>query len=111
VHYTDFSLSGGYGYNWVFAPQWLFAASLSVAVAYKQATGDLRRETSLFRDFSFRNLNLDGVGRFGVVWNNGRWYAGTSAIFHTYNYKKSQFSTNSTFGNLNIYVGINFGNR
>ena len=88
-----------------------FAASLSVAVAYKQATGDLRRETSLFRDFSFRNLNLDGVGRFGVVWNNGRWYAGTSAIFHTYNYKKSQFSTNSTFGNLNIYVGINFGNR
>ena len=111
VHYSDYSLSGGYGYNWVFAPQWLFAASLSVAVGYKHTTGDLRRESSLFRDFSFRNFNLDGVGRFGIVWNNGRWYAGASAIFHTYNYEKSQFSTNSTFGNLNFYVGVNFGDR
>lgn len=111
IHYTDFSLSGGYGYNWVFAPKWLFAASLSVAVGYKKSTGDLQRESSLLRDFSFRNFNLDGVGRVGIVWNNSRWYAGASAIFHTYNYEKSQFSTNTTFGNLNIYVGFNFGDR
>jgi hypothetical protein len=47
----------------------------------------------------------------GIVWNNTRWYAGTSAVFHTYNYSKSQFSTNNMFGNVNFYVGFNFGKR
>ena len=46
-----------------------------------------------------------------MVWNNTRWYAGWSAILHSYNYKKSQFSTNSFFGSLNFYVGLNFGDR
>lgn len=63
------------------------------------------------RDFDFKNFNLDGVGRFGLVYNNMRWYAGTSAVFHTYNYQKEKFSTNTLFGNWNIYVGFNFGKR
>ena len=46
-----------------------------------------------------------------MVWNNTKWFAGMSAIFHTYNYKKDQFSTNTTFGNVNVYVGFNFGKR
>ena len=64
-----------------------------------------------FRDFSFRNFNLDGVGRFGFVWNNTKWYVGANAIFHAYNYHKSQFSTNNFFGSVNIYAGMNFGKR
>ena len=64
-----------------------------------------------FHDFSFNNFNLDGIGRFGIVWNNTKWYAGASAVIHTYNYKKEQFSTNSSFGSLNIYVGVNFGRK
>ena len=55
------------------------------------------------------SFNIDGVGRFGVVWNNMRWYAGANAIVHTYNYKKPEFSTNNMFGSINIYVGVNFG--
>lgn len=111
VKYTDFSISGGYAYNWVFANNWLFAASLSLAVSYKRATGDLQKEQSLLRDFSFNNLSLDGVGRFGLVWNNTKWYGGASAILHTYNYRKPQFRTNNFFGNVNIYFGLNFGKK
>ena len=48
---------------------------------------------------------------FGIVWNNTKWYAGASTVIHTYNYKKEQFSTNSSFGSLNIYVGVNFGRK
>jgi hypothetical protein len=59
--------------------------------------------------FSFSNLNIDGIGRFGLVYNNMRWYAGTSMIIHTYNFRRSHFYTNNTFGSLNIYVGCNFG--
>ena len=111
VKYTDVSLSGGYAYNWVFAHNWLLAGSLSMALAYKRSTGDTDHRHFSLREFTFSNFNLDGIGRFGLVWNNARWYAGASAIFHTYNYRRSRFSTNNIFGNVNVYFGMNFGRK
>lgn len=112
VKYTDINISGGYAYNWVFARNWLLAASLSAALSYKQSTGEREKsEHFSFRDFRNLGFNLDGVGRFGVVWNNTRWYAGFSAIVHSYNYHKTQFSANNTFGSLNLYFGWNFAKR
>jgi hypothetical protein len=109
VKYKNISVSGGYAYNWVFARNWLAAASLSLSLAYKESEGDLwKSQTSRFRDFSFSNITFDSTGRFGIVWNNTRWFAGMSAIIHSYNYRKTQFSTNNSFGSLNFYVGMNF---
>ncbi|MBO4314357.1 MAG: DUF4421 domain-containing protein [Prevotella sp.] len=108
VSYTDISASAGWAYNWVFAKDWLAAASLSAALGFKRSTGDKNYQRFSLRDFSFNNLNIDGIGRFGLVWNNTKYYAGMSLIMHTYNYSKSQFSTNSTFGSLNFYTGFNF---
>ena len=108
VKYIDFSLSGGYAYNWAFARNWLLGGSIQAAVAHKRCTGEMSDSKS--SGFSFRNLNIDGIGRFALVYNNMKWYAGTSVIFHTYNYyHKSRFSTNNTFGSMNVYVGLNFG--
>lgn len=101
ISYTDFSLSGGYAYNWVFAHNWLFDVSMQLALGYKQLTGTANKNSrDFFRNFDFKNLMIDGVGRTGIVWNNMRWYAGASAVFHTYNYRRSKFSANSTFGNV-----------
>lgn len=111
VKYTDVSLSGGYAYNWVFSRNWLLAGSLSLALAYKRTVGDTDKDHFSFRDFSFKNFNVDGIGRFGLVWNNTIWYAGASCIVHSYYYHKSRFSTNNTFGSLNVYVGFNFGKK
>jgi len=111
IRYTDISLSGGYAYNYVFSKNWLLAISLSLAIGYKHSSGDLQHNGFRFRDFSFSNISLDGVGRFGIVWNNDKWYAGSSAILHSYNYNKPQFSTSNLFGSINIYVGFNFGRR
>lgn len=110
ITYTDVSLSCGYGYNWVFSKNWLFASSLSLALAYKRSVGETRRDlfAITLRDFSFENFNIDGIGRFGIVWNRGRWFAGASVIAHSYNYKKKNFYTNNSFGNLDIYAGFNF---
>ena len=110
VDYTDFSMSGGYAYNWVFARNWLFDISLQMAVAYKHSKSDAsKQKRGVFREFSFSNFNLDGITRIGIVWNTMRWYAGANAIFHAYNYRKSQFKTNNVFGNVNFYFGYNFG--
>lgn len=111
IHYTDIALSGGYAYNWAFAHNWLLAGSLSLAVGYKRTLGDVSAEKQTFRDFFLNSFNIDGVGRFGLVWNNMRWYAGSSIILHTYNFRRNKFSTNNMFGSLNIYVGFNFGKR
>lgn len=112
VKYRYTSISGGYAYNWVFARNWLAAASLSLSLGYMESVGDLwRNQKDRLHDFSFSNITFDGTGRFGIVWNNTRWFAGMSAIIHSYNYKKSQFSTNSKFGSLNFYVGLNFNRK
>lgn len=108
MKYVDVSLSGGYAYNWVFAKNWLLGGSVQIAVAHKRSTSETSASKS--RGFSFQNLNVDGIGRLALVYNNMKWYAGYSMILHTYNYyQKSYFSTNNTFGSSHIYVGINFG--
>ncbi len=114
--YYDFSISCGYAYNWVIARNWLLCVSGQVALAYKQSKGEsyereLKDNQSLkvLRDFSLTKINPSAVGRLGVVYNAMRWYAGFSAIIRSNYYLESQFSTNNTFGSMNIYVGYNFG--
>ena len=112
VKYYDINASVGYAYNWVFARNWLLGASLSLALAYKKThTVSDEKQGFAIRNFSFSNFNLDGIGRFGLVYNNTRWYAGTSAIIRAYNYRKDRFAANNIFGSLNVYVGYNFGAR
>ncbi len=111
VKYSDYSATVGYAYNWVFAKNWLFNASLSMGLAYNLSSSDNKNEKFQLTNFNFKNFNFDGVGRFSIVWNNTKWYAGANSIIHTYNYKKDHFSTNNSFGSLNIYVGVNFGRK
>lgn len=103
--YHDINLSAGYAYNWVFAKNWLLGSSLQAALAYKYSSGDV---IGGLGDFTFRDVNIDLIGRFGLVYNCMRWYAGSSVILHSNNYHKPRFSTNNTFGSWNIYVGYNF---
>lgn len=107
LRYYNINISGGYAYNFVFAKNWLFCASGSLALAYKHSEGDVRNV--LGGDFDFDNVNIDAIGRFGLVYNNTKTYAGASLIVNTSNYHNSRFSANEVFGSLNIYIGYNFG--
>lgn len=109
--YSDYFISGGYTYNWAFAHNWIFASSLSVGLGYKNTIGNFFIKDGMVNGFNLKNFDIDAIGRFGIVWNNTKWYAGTSAIFHSYKYNKNQFSTNTLFGYLNLYVGFNFGKK
>lgn len=105
IKYSDFMISGGYAYNWVFAKNWLFCASAQLALCYKSSYGEIADEK---KGFSFDKVNLDGIGRFGMVYNNTRWYAGWSAILRTNNYRTSRFTASNVFGSFNAYIGYNF---
>ncbi len=111
VTYTDYSISGGYAYNWVIAPRLLLDISVQGALAYKRSTGTGDQGTDNNNDFDFRNFNVDGIVRMGLVYNNNKWFAGANAIMHAYNYHRKQFSAATIFGNINVYIGFNFGRR
>ena len=105
IKYSDYMISGGYAYNWVFAKNWLFCASGQLALCYKSSYGKIAGEK---KGFSFDKVNLDGIARFGLVYNNTRWYAGCSAILRTNHYHTAQFTANNIFGSFNAYIGYNF---
>lgn len=111
VSYDAYSISGGYAYNWVFARNWLLSTGLSVALAYNQSSGDADRKflDFKFQNFSFKNFNIDNILRIALVWNNTKWFGGLSGVLHSFNYSKSTFRTNNSFGTISLYFGMNFG--
>lgn len=107
IEYYDISLSVGYAYTWVLRRNLCFCASGQAAVAYKSSYGDTAEGND--QGFSFGKVNLDGIGRFSLVYNNTRWYTGLSAIMRTNNYRTERFTANNIFGSINAFVGYNFG--
>ena len=64
--------------------------------------------TVTVKDFKINNFTFDGTLRLGLVWNNAKWFAGASAIYHTYHYHQDKLRADNIFGQLNVYVGYNF---
>lgn len=117
LRYDDYQINFGYSYNWVFSRNWLLCLSLSPGLAYnvtsynKLSPTEEENRSSNFLDFRLDKLNVDLTGRFGLVWNNTKYFAGCSFIVHTFDYKSSAFKLSNSFGSLNFYVGFNFDRR
>ena len=109
VKYYNINASVGYAYNWVFARNCLFCASGSVALAYKKSRGETANDDK--GGFDVNNFNVDAIARFGLVYNNTRWYAGANAIVRTYRYKQDRFVANNVLGEVCLFIGYNFGLR
>jgi hypothetical protein len=110
MSYRSIPLSVGYGYNWVFAKNWLFGAQMLGSLSYMWSRGDSYNASlkNMVKDFKISNFTFDGTLRLGLVWNNAKWFAGASAIYHTYHYHQDKLRADNIFGQLNIYVGYNF---
>ena len=105
IKYTNANISFGYAYNWVFARNCLACLSLTPAIAYKAS--DVDAETQEGRAW-YSKFNLDFLLRAGVVYNNGKYFVGTSFVGKNYNYHRNNFSLDNGFGTLQVYVGFNF---
>lgn len=105
IEYNDFSLSAGYAYTWVVLKNLIFCASGQAALAYKTSLGEMADEQE---GFSFGKVNVDGIGRFALVYNDTKWYAGLNAIVRSNNYHTSRFTSNNIYGSINAFVGYNF---
>ena len=105
IKYTNANISFGYAYNWVFARNGLACLSLTPAIAYKAS--DVDAETQEGKAW-YSKFNLDFLLRAGVVYNNGKYFVGTSFVGKNYNYHRNNFSLDNGFGTLQVYVGFNF---
>jgi len=111
ISYRYLSLQGGYGYNWVFAKNWLFNASLTLALGYVHylkvnINGDDYLDKLNLT--TFNKLKVDGTVRFGLVWNNSVIYAGMATILHGYTFDIKTIQLLYGYGTANVYVGYNF---
>ena len=105
IKYTNANVSFGYAYNWVFARNCLACLSLTPAIAYKAS--DVDAEANEGRTW-YGKLNLDFLLRAGIVYNNGKYFVGSSFVGKNYNYHRNNFSLDNGFGTLQVYVGFNF---
>ncbi len=127
LNYNDYSLTGGYAYNWVPAPKWCVGIVLTPMVGYKRASmqtlalhesitasttdGDPEKVELIPMRKSYINegtINVGGTGRIGVIYNTGRWFAGLFGIGHMYRYNHKGFRFINTFGTINLCGGFYF---
>ncbi len=106
--YSDYSINVGYGYNWVFAKNWVSNLSLLPAIAYKKSKID---DTPNTDNHWIKDINFDLITRAAVVYNTNKYFVGASLVMHTYDYRKRNFSLTNTFGTVRVYAGFNFWKR
>ncbi|MBO4905579.1 MAG: DUF4421 domain-containing protein [Bacteroidaceae bacterium] len=119
IKYTDYSVNFGYAYNFVFRRDWCLGISVLPALSYKWFStqtvvvqNDAEQELSVSRFEKFfrqrGDINIGGTARAGLIFNNGRWFAGAFAVLHDYNYKRSDIHFSNFFGTINACVGVYF---
>lgn len=105
VNYINLNINFGYSYNWAFAKNFLANVSVSPAIGYKNTS--LKSSINNSKEF-FSSINVDVITRLALVYNNGKYYAGTSFVRHTYSYTKPPLSILNGFGYIKVYAGFNF---
>ena len=108
IKYSDYSLGFGYGYNWVFAKNWVSNLSLLPGIGFKKSKID---DNDFKDEHWIKDINFNLITRAGVVYNNSKYFAGASLVMHTYDYRKPNLSVTNSFGTLRIYAGFNFWKR
>ncbi|MBO5703385.1 MAG: DUF4421 domain-containing protein [Bacteroidaceae bacterium] len=109
IKYYNIGVSFGYAYNWVPCKNLLLNISLMPALGYKKTIGEPWDKEVLINDV--RSLNIDFTGRAALVWNNSKYFAGTSFVTYGYGYKKASFNFRNFISYLNFYVGFNFNRK
>ena len=100
VETRNYAVRVGYGYNWVFAPNWVLAVSESPIVGLRRG-----HVNTTYRKTSFSLYNrLKGA----VVWNHNHWFVGMTVNYDLaiVNEKKTTYAGSTI--NTQLSVGYRF---
>ncbi len=104
VSYRDYSISFGYGYNWAFRKNCIWAVSVLPAIGYRQS--DITKSDE--KKDILRSISTDVVFRTSVFWNNTKYFTGLVLDVHTYAYREKKFSLTNNYGTVKFIMGLNF---
>lgn len=108
--YRKLNARVGYGYNWVFAPNWVFNVTLYPELSLKwskittYSLDDLQKQQSVYSG----DWNLDFMGRSSLQWNDGKWYAGIYGDFTSFHYKKPEVNMSQLYAEVKLCLGMYF---
>lgn len=108
VAYATTSLYVGYGYNWVVGQNLLVNLTLNPAIAYKRSSADAESSLGTPTTRKQHQWGVDFLGRAGLVYNNGRYFIGSSFVTKVFNYRRNSFFLSNSLGTLQVYAGFNF---
>ena len=111
----EFSVTAGYGYNWVFAKNFLAAGELTGSIGYLinhvNSWKKNEEDKSIMwnvEDFAKKNLAFNGNLRFAVLYNNGPWFTGIQGVMFYYQHGNAEMVNRNLLTTLYAYVGYNF---
>lgn len=104
VSYYDYAVSVGYGYNWAFRKNCIWAVSVLPSIGYRQSN---ITEQDLGHSI-LRRVSTDVFFRTSLFWNNTKYFSGLVVDVHTYAYRQHKFSLTNSYGTVKFIVGFNF---
>lgn len=104
ISYKDYAISFGYGYNWVFKKNCLFAISLLPSIGYRVSDIEIYDKSNSV----LKNMSTDIITRMSLFWNDTRCFTGLLFELHTYSYREKKFALTNSYGSLKFVVGLNF---
>ena len=72
IKYSDYSLGFGYGYNWVFAKNWVSNLSLLPGIGYKKSKID---DNDFKDEHWIKDINFNLITRAAIVYNDSKYFA------------------------------------
>jgi len=100
-HYNNYCIMAGYGYNLVFAKNWVFNATALPSVGIGNTFAD---------DYKGRQkmFSLNIIGKMGLVWNIDDFFLGLSAKIDGSWYNSRDLNLFNSIENLSANVGVRF---
>ncbi|MGN0228395.1 MAG: DUF4421 domain-containing protein [Muribaculaceae bacterium] len=99
--YDDYCFLLGYGYNWVFKPNWLFNVSMLPSVGFKHCFADnIDGYGNIF------SLNIKG--KLGLVYNHKRFFYGLGLRFDGHWYRSKHYGFFNSIEILTLTAGFRF---
>ena len=99
--YKDICLLLGYGYTWVFKPNWLFNISVLPSIGYKHC---FRDNIDGYDDIFSINLK----GKMGLVYNHKKFFYGMSLKLDGHWYKSNNYSFFNSVESMSLIFGYRF---
>ncbi|MBR4275419.1 MAG: DUF4421 domain-containing protein [Prevotella sp.] len=112
----EISLSGGYGYNWVFAKNWIFGVEATGSIGYliQHTNNEYKPDadrSKFINDMEAvlrKNIALGVTTRFALLYNSGPIFTGLQGVSFYYQHGNGVMMSRDLIASVYALVGVNF---